>query len=100
MKLKVSLAVNIKGPMAIPTFIEGRGHYTSFGGSLTILDFRHAQSFADIVSQVAGSVVVGTRINGRSKKRRWFECDFSRGDRSVGPTGNEVRLSTCDPAHR
>lgn len=56
MKLEVSTAVNIKGPTAIPKLIERHGHYTSFGGSLTILDFRRAQSFADIVSQVAGAV--------------------------------------------
>lgn len=26
--------------------------------------------------------MVGTRINGRSKKRRWIERDLSRGDRA------------------
>ncbi|RLA31674.1 MAG: amidohydrolase [Gammaproteobacteria bacterium] len=48
--------IDLKGQMAIPGLIEGHGHYTSFGGSLMILDFRYAKSFAEIVSQVAGAV--------------------------------------------
>jgi len=44
--------VDLQGQTAIPGFIEGHGHYTSFGGSLMILDFRYAKSFADIVSMV------------------------------------------------
>ncbi len=45
--------VDLEGQTAIPGFIEGHGHYTSFGGSLLILDFRYAKSFAEIVSMVA-----------------------------------------------
>ncbi len=45
--------IDLQGQTAIPGFIEGHGHYTSFGGSLMILDFRYAKSFAEIVSQVA-----------------------------------------------
>ena len=48
--------VDLQGQTAIPGLIEGHGHYTSFGGSLMILDFRYAQSFAEIVSQVAAAV--------------------------------------------
>ncbi len=48
--------INLHGNTAIPGLIEGHGHYTSFGGSLMILDFRHANSFAEIVSQVAAAV--------------------------------------------
>ena len=47
--------INLHGNTAIPGLIEGHGHYTSFGGSLMILDFRHANSFAEIVSQVAAT---------------------------------------------
>ncbi len=47
--------VDLAGKTAIPGFIEGHGHYTSFGGSLTILDFRYANSFAEIVSMVEGA---------------------------------------------
>jgi len=45
--------IDLQGQMVIPGFIEGHGHYTSFGGSLLILDFRYAKSFAEIVSMVA-----------------------------------------------
>jgi len=45
--------IDLEGLMVIPGFIEGHGHYTSFGGSLLILDFRYAKSFAEIVSMVA-----------------------------------------------
>ncbi|MBT8079978.1 MAG: amidohydrolase family protein, partial [Gammaproteobacteria bacterium] len=45
--------VNLEGTTAIPGFVEGHGHYTSFGGSLMILDFRYAKSFDEIIAQVA-----------------------------------------------
>ena len=47
--------IDLNGQTAIPGFIEGHGHYTSFGGSLMILDFRYSKSFAEIVSQVAAA---------------------------------------------
>ena len=47
--------IDLDGQMVVPGFIEGHGHYTSFGGSLLILDFRYAKSFAEIVSMVAGA---------------------------------------------
>jgi predicted amidohydrolase YtcJ len=45
--------IDLQGQTVIPGFIEGHGHYTSFGDSLLILDFRYAKSFAEIVSMVA-----------------------------------------------
>jgi len=48
--------IDLEGKTAIPGFIEGHGHYTSFGGSLLILDFRYAKSFAEIVSMVEAAV--------------------------------------------
>ncbi len=47
--------IDLAGQTAIPGLIEGHGHYTSFGGSLLILDFRYAKSFAEIVSMVAAA---------------------------------------------
>ncbi len=44
--------IDLAGRTAVPGFIEGHGHYTSFGGSLIELDFRYARSFAEIVSSV------------------------------------------------
>ena len=49
--------IDLDGQMVIPGFIEGHGHYTSFGGSLMILDFRYAKSFAEIVSMAAAAAV-------------------------------------------
>jgi len=60
--------IDLHGQTAIPGFIEGHGHYTSFGGSLLILDFRYAKSFAEIVSmveQVAAETEPGEWIIGR-----------------------------------
>ena len=48
--------IDLAGQTAIPGLIEGHGHYTSFGGSLMILDFRYAESWAEIVSMVAAAV--------------------------------------------
>lgn len=60
--------IDLAGKTAIPGFIEGHGHYTSFGGSLMMLDFRHAKSFAEIVSMVANeaaSTPAGEWVIGR-----------------------------------
>ena len=48
-----SEVIDLQGRMVVPGFIEGHGHYTSFGDALLILDFRYAKSFAEIVSMVA-----------------------------------------------
>ena len=47
--------IDLQGQVVMPGFIEGHGHYTSFGGSLMILDFRYAKSFAEIVSMAASA---------------------------------------------
>jgi len=60
--------VDLGGQTAIPGLIEGHGHYTSFGGSLMILDFRYATSFSEIVSMVeeaAAETPAGEWIVGR-----------------------------------
>ena len=60
--------IDLGGQMVSPGFIEGHGHYTSFGDSLLILDFRYAKSFAEIVSMVAkasADTPVGEWIVGR-----------------------------------
>jgi predicted amidohydrolase YtcJ len=48
--------IDLAGQTAIPGLIEGHGHYTSFGGSLLILDFRYARSWPEIVSMVEAKV--------------------------------------------
>ncbi len=60
--------IDLHGQMVIPGFIEGHGHYTSFGGSLMILDFRYAKSWAEIVTMVAEATAdtpVGEWVIGR-----------------------------------
>lgn len=69
--------VDLNGQTAIPGLIEGHGHYTSFGGSLMILDFRYATSFAEIVSMVEEAtrdVPAGEWIIGRGwHQDKWQE---------------------------
>lgn len=65
---KQTEVIDLQGQTVIPGFIEGHGHYTSFGDSLLILDFRYAKSFAEIVSMVAEAAAdtpVGEWIVGR-----------------------------------
>ena len=72
--------IDLAGQTAIPGLIEGHGHYTSFGGSLLILDFRYAESWAEIVSMVeekvpetpAGEWIIGRLAPGQmgSQRRR------------------------------
>jgi hypothetical protein len=45
--------VDVEGQTVIPGFIEGHGHYMSFGSSLMNLDFRYSKSFEEIVALVA-----------------------------------------------
>jgi predicted amidohydrolase YtcJ len=71
--------VDLAGQTAIPGFIEGHGHYTSFGGSLLILDFRYAKSWAEIVSMVEAKVPEtpdGEWIIGRGwHQDKWAEAE-------------------------
>ena len=45
--------IELDGRTAIPGLIEGHGHFLSLGRAQQILDLTQAQSFGDIVSQVA-----------------------------------------------
>ncbi len=45
--------IDLEGMFVMPGFIEGHGHYMSFGESLMTLDFRNSSSFAEIVAMVA-----------------------------------------------
>ena len=45
--------IELDGKAVIPGLIEGHGHYLSLGRSKQILDLTEAESFADIVAQVA-----------------------------------------------
>ena len=45
--------IDAKGRLVIPGFIEGHGHFLSLGRALQILDHTQADSWEDIVGQVA-----------------------------------------------
>ncbi len=45
--------IDLEGKTAIPGFIEGHGHYTSYGDSFYRLELRYDRSFANIVAKVA-----------------------------------------------
>ena len=91
--------IDLQGQMVVPGFIEGHGHYTSFGGSLLILDFRYARSFAEIVSMVADAVAdtpAGEWIVGRG----WHQDKWASKE-SVLVEGLPVHdsLSEATPDH-
>ncbi|MGI9206124.1 MAG: amidohydrolase [Woeseiaceae bacterium] len=90
---------DLKGQMAIPGLIEGHGHYTSFGGSLMILDFRYAKSFAEIVSMVEESTrttPAGEWIIGRGWHQDKWEV---REDMLVEGLPLHESLSAATPDH-
>jgi predicted amidohydrolase YtcJ len=91
--------IDLAGRTAIPGFIEGHGHYTSFGGSLLILDFRYAKSWAEIVSMVAAKVPetpTGEWIIGRGwHQDKWEE----REDLLVEGLPVHDSLSAVTPDH-
>ena len=91
--------IDLGGQMLIPGFIEGHGHYTSFGGSLLILDFRYAKSFAEIVATVADAAAetpAGEWIVGRG----WHQDKWETKE-SVLVEGLPVHdsLSAATPDH-
>ena len=91
--------IDLHGQMVMPGFIEGHGHYTSFGGSLMILDFRDAKSFAEIVSMVVGEAAntkVGEWIIGRGWHQDKWE---TREDVLVEGLPVHDSLSNATPDH-
>lgn len=91
--------IDLAGQTAIPGFIEGHGHYTSFGGSLLTLDFRYSKSFADIVSMVADSAAetpAGEWVIGRGWHQDKWEV---REDALVEGLPLHDSLSAATPDH-
>ena len=91
--------IDLEGKTAIPGFIEGHGHFTSFGGSLMILDFRYASSFAEIVSMVeavASETPAGEWIIGRG----WHQDKWAvKEDVLVEGLPVHATLSAATPDH-
>jgi predicted amidohydrolase YtcJ len=91
--------IDLKGQTAIPGFIEGHGHYTSFGESLMTLDFRYSKSFDDIVAMVAAAakeIPAGEWIVGRG----WHQDKWQvRPTPSVEGLPLHDALSAATPDH-
>ncbi len=91
--------VDVMGQTVIPGFIEGHGHFLSFGSSLMNLDFRYAQSFDEIVSMVtgaAGSTTKGEWIVGRG----WHQDKWqTKPDKQVEGLPLHHVLSATTPDH-
>ena len=87
--------IDLKGRTVIPGFIEGHGHFLSLGRAQQILDLTQAQSFSEIVRQVAtaaDSAEPGAWIFGRGwHQDKWLAQEFKTVDRvPVNTPLNEV----------
>ena len=76
--------IDLKGRTVIPGLIEGHGHFLSLGRAQQILDLTQAQSFSEIVRQVAtaaDSAEPGTWIFGRGwHQDKWLVEEFKTVD--------------------
>ena len=76
--------IDLKGRTVIPGFIEGHGHFLSLGRAQQILDLTQAQSFSEIVRQVAtaaDSAEPGAWIFGRGwHQDKWLAQEFKTVD--------------------
>ncbi|MDA1076287.1 MAG: amidohydrolase [Proteobacteria bacterium] len=67
--------INLEGRLVVPGFIEGHGHYLSYGRAQQILDLGSLESFEEIVELVAASVdraQPGQWIHGRGwHQEKW-----------------------------
>jgi len=91
--------IDVMGQTVIPGFIEGHGHYTSFGSSLMKLDFRYSKSFDEIVSMVgeeAESTPTGEWIVGRGWHQDKWE---TKPDKLVEGLPLHDSLSAATPDH-
>ncbi len=82
--------IDLDGQLAIPGFIEGHGHWMSYGASLTELDLRHAKDWDHIVGMVeeaVSEVEPGEWIVGRG----WHQDKWEK-----RPTPNIEGLPTHD----
>ena len=76
--------IDLQGRTVIPGLIEGHGHFLSLGRAQQILDLTQAQTFSEIVSQVAAaadSAEPGAWIFGRGwHQDKWLPEDLAAVD--------------------
>jgi len=91
--------IDLAGQTLIPGFIEGHGHYTSFGESLMTLDLRYSASFDEIVAAVAAEAEMlapGEWVIGRG----WHQDKWSvPEERLVEGLPTHEKLSAVTPDH-
>ena len=79
--------IELGGRLVVPGFIEGHGHYLSLGRARQILDLSTAESWNDVVGQVAvaaDKALPGEWIFGRGwHQEKWLQPPDSAGDEVV-----------------
>ncbi len=91
--------IQLAGKLAIPGFVEGHGHFVGLGQSKMILDLADAQTWDEIVQQVATAArntPPGIWIVGRG----WHQSKWTtRPQPSVEGTPTHEAISKQTPAH-
>jgi predicted amidohydrolase YtcJ len=91
--------IDLHGKLAIPGFIEGHGHFLSLGKSKLILDLTAAQTWDEIVEQVAQAAEQtppGTWILGRG----WHQSKWTTPPNpAVDGTPTHDAMSAVTPKH-
>lgn len=91
--------IQLDGRLAIPGFIEGHAHFFGVGDSAMQLDLRRANTWSQIVDQVAAAakeLPKGTLIRGRG----WHQEKWSRApEGAVDGLPHHRTLSSVSPDH-
>ncbi len=89
--------IELDGRLAIPGFIEGHGHFVGLGQSRMMLDLTRAESWDDVVDQVADAVRItppGEWIVGRG----WHQEKWTRTpENAVDGYPTHERISQVSP---
>ncbi len=89
--------IDLEGSTAIPGFIEGHGHYTSYGDSFYRLELRYDTSFQSIVDKVERAVE-GAKPNEWIVGRGWHQDKWTtREDVLVDGIPVHDKLSAVSP---
>jgi predicted amidohydrolase YtcJ len=91
--------IQLQGELVVPGLIEGHGHFLALGESRRILDLSTADTWDDIVAQVAAAAArapAGTWILGRG----WHQSKWRRSpEPNVEGTPTHAALTRVAPLH-